>query len=50
MKVKTRVKDGGTERRHNETLLRVQKPTQGLKVKSHIRAGIVAGDLRGNLW
>ena len=43
MKVKTHSKAGGTDRNHNETLVRVQKPTQGLKVKTHIKAGRLAG-------
>ena len=39
LQVKTRVKAGSTDRNHNETLVRGQKPTQGLKVKGHIKAG-----------
>jgi hypothetical protein len=39
MQVKTRVKAGGTNRNYNETLVRVLKPTQGLKVKTQIKAG-----------
>ena len=42
MKVKTKIKDESTERNHNETLVRVQKPTQGLKVKTNIKAGFTA--------
>ena len=44
MQVKTRVKTGGTDRNHNETLVRVQKPTHGLKVKTGIKAGRI-GDI-----
>ena len=39
MQVKTRIKAGGMPFNHNETLVRVQKPTQGLKVKTHLKAG-----------
>jgi hypothetical protein len=39
MQVKTRVKAGGMPFNHNETLVRVQKPPQGLKVKTNIKAG-----------
>ena len=39
MQVKTKVKAGGLTLNHNETLVRVQKPTQGLKVKTRIKAG-----------
>jgi hypothetical protein len=41
LKVKTRVKAGlrTIPTNHNETLVRVQKPTQGLKVKTKIKAG-----------
>jgi hypothetical protein len=42
MQVKTRVKDGGTERSHNQTLVRVQKPTQGLKVQTGLKAGNIS--------
>jgi hypothetical protein len=40
MQVKTRIKASGTERNHNETLVRVQKPTQGLKVQTGLKAGM----------
>ena len=47
LKVKTHLKAGqppqtplpGMPFNHNQTLVRIQKPTQGLKVKTHIRAG-----------
>ena len=41
LKVKTHIKAGLTMRgaNHNETLVRVQKLTQGLKVKTNIKAG-----------
>jgi hypothetical protein len=39
MQVKTRIKAGGMPFNHNETLVRVQKPTQGLKGKTHVKAG-----------
>lgn len=41
MQVKTCGKAGGLIENHNETLVRVQKPTPGLKVKTHIKTGIV---------
>ena len=34
-----RVKAEGGPSKHNEAVVRVQKPTQGLKVKTKIRAG-----------
>jgi len=37
--MKTRVKAGGVFQNHHETLVRIQKPTQGLKVKTNIKAG-----------
>lgn len=40
LKVKTHVKAGGIDHQHNETLVRIQKPTQGLKVKTHVKAGV----------
>lgn len=40
--MKTSVKAGGTDCNHNETLVRIQKPTQGLQVKTGIKAGKVA--------
>jgi hypothetical protein len=39
MKVKPQGKAGLVGVNPNETLVRVKKPTQGLKVKSHIKAG-----------
>jgi hypothetical protein len=39
MKVKTRGKIGVSGVNHNETRVRVQKPTPGLKVKTNIKAG-----------
>src|SRR5947209_20568716 len=38
MKVKRKVKAGDEHTQHNETLVRVQKPAQGLKVKTHVKA------------
>jgi len=34
-------KAGGLPWNHNESLVRVQKPTQAFKVKTHVKAGIV---------
>ena len=34
----------GNDRNHNKTLVHVQKPAQGLKVKTHVKAG--QGDVR----
>jgi hypothetical protein len=45
MQVKTQVKAGGIIENHNETLMRVQKPAQGLKVKTHIKAGALGKDI-----
>ena len=42
MQVKTRVKAGGMPFNHNETLVRVQKPKQGLRVKTHVKAGVTS--------
>ena len=42
MQVKTRVKADGTDRNRNETLVRVQKPTQGLKVQTGLKAGNIS--------
>ena len=39
MQVKSRVKADSVAFNYNETLVRVQKPMQGLKVRSHIKAG-----------
>jgi hypothetical protein len=39
MQVKTRIKAEGMPKNHNEARVRVQKPTQGLKVKTGIKAG-----------
>jgi hypothetical protein len=39
MKVKRKVKAGDEYTQPNETLVRVQKPTPGLKVKTNIKAG-----------
>jgi hypothetical protein len=39
MQVKTRVKAGGINLNHNETLVRAQQPATGLKVKTRIKAG-----------
>src|SRR5262245_58481463 len=36
--VKTRVKAGGLVENHNATLVRVQKPTPGLEVKTQVKA------------
>jgi len=41
MKVKTPVKAGEVMLNYPETLVRVQKPTQGLTVRMHVKAGIV---------
>ena len=41
MQVKTRVKAGGLVENHNETLVRVQKPTPGLTVKTKVKAGTI---------
>ena len=43
MEVRAQVKAGVDDMplNPNETLVRVQKPTQGLKVKTHIKAGVV---------
>ena len=46
MQVKIRIKSGGLKLNHNETLVRVQKPKQSLKVKSHIKAGASATTTR----
>ena len=42
MQVRSRLKAGGTDRNHNETLVRGQKHTQGLKVKTGLKCGRVA--------
>jgi len=46
MQVKTRIKAGKPPSmsgfNHNETLVKAQKPTSGLKVKTHVKAGGVA--------
>jgi hypothetical protein len=39
MQVKKRVKADGIVENHNETLVRVQPPSPGLKVKTKIKAG-----------
>ena len=39
MQVKTRVKAGQIALNHNETLVRVPRPTPSLKVKTHVKAG-----------
>ena len=39
MQVKTRIKAGGLNFNHNETLVRTPKPAPGLKVKTHVKAG-----------
>jgi hypothetical protein len=40
MKVKTNIKAGGLQVKHNETLVRTSKPQpKGLKVKTNIKAG-----------
>lgn len=39
MHVKAGTGDGALPQNHNETLVRVQKPTQGLKVKTNVKAG-----------
>jgi hypothetical protein len=39
MQVKTRVKAGGLNVNHKETLVRAQQPATGLKVKTRIKAG-----------
>ena len=44
MQVKTKVKADGIVENYNMTPVRVQKPTQGLKVKSNIKAGNLAFD------
>src|SRR5262249_37045913 len=44
MQVKMQIKAGGRQTQHNETLVRVQKPTPGLKVKTGIKAGLCPGD------
>jgi hypothetical protein len=38
MKVKSQGKTGVSGVNHDETLVRVQKPTTGLKVKTHVKA------------
>jgi hypothetical protein len=40
MEVKTQGKAGLSGVNHDETLVRVQKPTTGLKVKTHIKAEV----------
>jgi hypothetical protein len=44
MQVKRQIKAGGIVDNHNETLVRVQKPTQGLRVKTHVKAGLQSLD------
>jgi hypothetical protein len=39
MQVKTRVKAGGLNLNHNETLVRAKGQTTGLTVKTHVKAG-----------
>jgi hypothetical protein len=39
MQVKTRIKAGGLNWNHNETLVRAPSQAQGLKVKTRIKAG-----------
>jgi len=41
MKGKTPVKAGGVLLNHTETLARIQKPAPGLKIWTHVKAGIV---------
>jgi hypothetical protein len=43
MKVKTQGKAGLVGVNPNETLVRVQKPTTTLKVKTHVKAGVIIG-------
>ena len=43
MQVKTKIKAGGMPFNHNETLVRIQKPAQGLKVKTGVKAGNIRG-------
>ena len=45
MKTKTRVRAGALTTNHNETLVRDSSKGQGLKVKTHVRAGkgIISG-------
>jgi hypothetical protein len=42
MKTKTRVRAGGVQLNHNETLVR--DVSKGLKVKTRIRAGLIAAN------
>ena len=50
LKVKTNVKAGsdpgipGMPFNHNQTLVRVHKPTPALKVKTHVKAGSIIMD------
>jgi hypothetical protein len=39
MKTKTRVKAGGLQFNHNETLVREARQANGLKVKTKVKAG-----------
>ena len=39
MKTKTRIRAGSLIRNHNETLVRDVAKGQGLRVKTHVRAG-----------
>ena len=39
MQVKTRVKAGGFNLNHNETLVQAPNQAQGLKVKTRVKAG-----------
>ena len=43
MKVKTRLKVGGIQVQHNETLVRATGPTPNLKVKTRVKAGASPG-------
>jgi hypothetical protein len=43
MQGKTQRRAGGTDRNHHEPLVRVHKPTQGLRVKSNLKAGFTHG-------
>jgi hypothetical protein len=40
MQVKTRVKAGGVQLNHNETLVRAQGQAKGLTVKTRVKAGL----------
>jgi hypothetical protein len=43
MKVKPKGKAGLVGVNPNETLVRVQKPTTALKVKTHVKGGLIVG-------